>query len=207
VAVFPVPIGLSEMMGDIAEGIAAAGRILPESSRSEVGALAVRSAKVDIAFELSALARHEGGTTGLGVRTFLFGATTASGLNEQTAHNTGRITLEIVAVIEPERSAQPGPRPPRDERPKDEEPKDKEPGDERAEAERLRLALRRMREALPALDIPETDRKQVEALIGMAAAAIDAGNLYTARDIIAKLAPGFAALGPEGGRASDPAGG
>lgn len=196
------------MMGEIAEGIAAAGKLLPEASRSEVGALAVHRASVDIAFELSSQASTETGTIGIGARTFLFGPSVETGSNEQTAHNTGRITLEIVAITEPERRTRPRPDPepepdvrpvlPSDERPipaPDEPPPD-DPGPvDLREPESLRLTIKRMQEALPDLDISDAERKQVAALLEMAAAALAAGNLGAARDIITQLAPGFVALG------------
>lgn len=194
------------MMREIAEGIGEAGRTLPERSRSEVGALAVRSASVDINFELSAEARDDKTGTatgaGLGVRSFLFSSEAQSRTSEWSARNTGRITLEIVAVIEPEakdgsktdgratddhRPVAPPKSPP--EIPDVPDPTGRE------EAARLMLAIGRMREALPRLDIADVERKQVAALIEMAAAQIEAGNLTAARDIITQLAPGFAALG------------
>lgn len=202
---FPIPIGFALMMQEIAEGIGEAGRILPERSRSEVGALAVKSASVDISFELSAEARSEATGTKvggrLGVRTFLFSTRTLNETYEETARNTGRITLEIVAIIEPEAregggtdGRQPvGPPvgPPKVPPDTPDEPE----SDERKEAARLLLAIARMREALPELDISDVEKQQVAALIDMAAAQVAAGNHAAARDIITQLAPGFAALG------------
>ncbi len=97
------------MMRDIAQGVGVAARILPEASRSEVGAVALKRASVEIDFEMTAAARRSDGTVGIGARTFLIGLGASSSDVESRARNSGRITLEIVAVADPGAAAAPEP--------------------------------------------------------------------------------------------------
>lgn len=100
-AQFPLPIGIDRMLLDIAEGIGAAARKLPEASRSAVGAVAMKRANVQIDFELSGSATRDDDTVGLGARTFLFGIGSTATTTEDLVRNHGRIELEIVAIAEP----------------------------------------------------------------------------------------------------------
>ncbi|HEV2818060.1 MAG TPA: hypothetical protein VGW40_12665 [Allosphingosinicella sp.] len=52
-AKFPRPLGIEHVLEDIAIGIGAAARTLPERSRSVVGAVAMKTAKVRIDFEMA----------------------------------------------------------------------------------------------------------------------------------------------------------
>jgi hypothetical protein len=166
------------MFRDIAQGIGDAARLIPEHSRSGVGALAVHRANVEVSFELSTQARDESGTVGLGARTFIFGPSIATGSNESTALNTGRITLEIVAITEPE------------ERGKDPLPEPDPP----LTAEAIRKEIHRMGMLLAEAPIPDEDRRSVTALLERASQHLGAGELDAARAILARLAPAFDAL-------------
>lgn len=111
-AKFPIPVGLGDMMRDIAGGVAEAARILPEQSRSEVGAVAVKRATVRVDFEMTGSARRRDGTVGIGARTFAITAARRVESAESTARNSGQITLEIVAVADAgSRSDAPAPPP------------------------------------------------------------------------------------------------
>lgn len=94
----PVPAGLDDLLREIADGLGEAARILPEASRSAVGAVAVKRATVEIDFEMTTSLRRSDGSMGLGVRTFLIGAGVRSSDEEARARNSGRIALEIVAI-------------------------------------------------------------------------------------------------------------
>jgi hypothetical protein len=179
---FPLPIGIDKMLRDIAHGIGDAARLVPARSRSDVGALAVHRASVEVNFELSTQARDERGTFGLGVRSFIFGPSIATGSNEATALNTGRISLEIVAITEPEKAD------------------DRKPGKgEELDPAAIRKAIGDMRAALAGLDIGEAEKRKVAAALDMALASLVAGDLAAAQAIIDQLAPGFAALAKASG--------
>ncbi len=182
---FPIPIGLPAMFRDIAQGIGDAAQLVPQLSRSEVGALAVHRASVEINFEMSTRARLDDGTVGLGARTFLFGPSVSTGSNETTALNIGRITLEIVAITEP------APQVARPVKP----PAVGAPGaDDGLDAKAIRKAIGDMRARLESLNIHETEKRKIAAALEMALASLVAGDLATARSIIAQLCPGFDAL-------------
>ncbi|MCB1489817.1 MAG: hypothetical protein KDJ88_20455 [Bauldia sp.] len=99
---FPTPIGIDRMLLDIAQGIGGAAKTLPETSRSAIGAVALKRATVEIDFELSSGAVREDNTTGLGIRTFLFGFGSSSATTAELARNHGRIALEVVSILEPQ---------------------------------------------------------------------------------------------------------
>jgi hypothetical protein len=98
----PIPLGISVTLTDIAKGIGDAARTIPERSRSEVGALAVKRALVQLDFELAVATSRssqgvEAGPT-LGVRTVRFGAGVASETRTSTGVSRGHIELEVVAI-------------------------------------------------------------------------------------------------------------
>ena len=88
------------MMRDFAESIGDSARLLPERSRSAVGAVAMKRATVEIDFEMTASSSRREGAAGIGVRGFLIGAGVRGGRDESFAGHRGRIVLEIVAIAE-----------------------------------------------------------------------------------------------------------
>lgn len=108
-AKLPVPVGIDRMMRDFAESIGDGARLLPERSRSAVGAVAMKRATVEIDFEMTAGSSRRDGSVGIGVRGFLIGAGVRSGRDESFAAHRGRIVLEIVAIADTAETSDVGP--------------------------------------------------------------------------------------------------
>ena len=118
----PKPIGIGVTLVDIATGIGTAAKRLPDLSRSEVGAVAVKTAKVRIDFEMASIRATANSGVSLGIRTSSIlgvGAGVTRASTRSTARSVGSIELEIVAIADvpqpanPPRPAPPRPKPPR----------------------------------------------------------------------------------------------
>jgi hypothetical protein len=200
-ATIPKPIGVREMLVDIASGIGGAARTLPEASRSEVGAVAMRGAKVEVEFELSSAARTDSATNsfGLGVRTFRFGG--AQSQTETQSRNTGRITLDIVAIMEPAPRPEPDEtktkdrdplaeaRPDRGDPPTDPDP---DPTPDRA---KLRAAIEALGKQIDAADIGDDRKKAYRVALDRALAALAFGDVAAAQKAAQAVAAEFLAGG------------
>ncbi len=174
---FPIPIGVDRMLRDIAEGIGGAARILPTVSRSEVGAVAMRRATVAIDFELSSAAKRTDDSIGLGAKTFLFGFGASTETTETKVLNHGRIEMEIVAIVEPEEG----------ERPKTATPAQPGPpvkAPTPLSADQIRQALAIIQGELHNLPLDEEARGKIEAKIAEIHAAISAGDLHLANELL-----------------------
>ncbi|MGF1627534.1 MAG: hypothetical protein ACFCVH_21860 [Alphaproteobacteria bacterium] len=179
------------MLLDIAEGIGGAAKILPEASRSAVGAVALKRASVEIDFELSTAAVRKDGSAGLGAKTFLFGFGTSSTTTEALARNHGRIELEIVAFVEPE----PQPADTKASGGKLEPPR---PGGESPspvlDMEQIRIAMAAMRAEIARLSQSEAERAKLEQELDRAADLIAAGDLDGAGAILKQIQQQLKAL-------------
>ncbi len=97
-APLPKPLAISTVLTDIATGIGNAASLLPDKSRSAVGAMAVRSAKVHVEFEMAQAVSTGSSFVGVGMKSASFGITTTREAVEERQINRGVIDLEIVAI-------------------------------------------------------------------------------------------------------------
>ncbi len=170
-AALPKPIGIDATLVAIATGIGHAAKLLPDLSRSVVGAVAVKTARVRIEFDMARTAEKSTSGVELGVRTF---AVTAGRIGETTtsrASNHGVIDLEIVAVAET--TAPPDRAPPLP------------PGGKQREVIAHAIDLLKMPATTERLS--DADRKVVDELVAQAEAALADGNLAVAAAAIAEI--------------------
>jgi hypothetical protein len=177
-APLPRPIGIDRTLVDIATGIGRSARLLPTLSKSEVGAVAVRTAKVRIEFAMARATRTAADTIELGVRTFAIAARQSSVESSGKASNNGVIELEIVAVAateerEAETVRTKPVKPPVVDPPPTDDPKKKQ-----REAIVRAIELLALPEASAALD--DSDRKIFDDFLDKAKAALGEGDLDTA---------------------------
>lgn len=105
-AQIPLPLGIGVALVDIARGIGAAARALPERSRSYVGAVAMKSARVRIDFEMATVTTER--DSGLGIRTHqLFGIGTVDNDTVTSSASKGFIEFEVVAISPVDPAEQP----------------------------------------------------------------------------------------------------
>jgi hypothetical protein len=173
-------IGVEAMLTDIARGVGEAARILPERSRSPIGAVAVKGVTVNLNFELSAaaVAREAGVGPLLGMKSVVFGLGYGERAVEERQLNTGAIALEIVAIP----PAEPAPDvPAAPKRPLRPEPS----GDE---LEKLAKLLENLRTALAAADLDPPLRREAERLLASAARALAEGDASAASVALEQIA-------------------
>ncbi|MFZ4689789.1 MAG: hypothetical protein ACOYLS_11175 [Polymorphobacter sp.] len=189
-APLPRPIGIDATLVDIATGLGKAARLLPSLSRSDLGAVALKTAKVRIDFDMARAAAKTSNDVELGIRTFAIGGNLTRSATAENSRSTGSIELEIVAVAEIERSAAPvpaaTPTPP--------------VRDPRREAIANAIKLLRSRQALAGLDA--ATRRRLQAAVKRVETAVDKGELDKAADELAKipamLPPGHSLNQPDG---------
>lgn len=176
-AALPRPIGIGTTLVDIATGIGHSAKLLPSLSRSDVGAVAMKSARVRVEFEMARVAERSADGIELGVRTFGIAAALVSQTERSQATNRGVIEFEIVAITQAGR------------------PPDGASGkgdtDAVASDAKLRERVVRVIELLKvagATDgLDEGDRKVVDELRAKAEAALAAGDLQQAAAHIAAI--------------------
>jgi len=96
----PRPIGIDVTLVDIATGIGKAANLLPTLSRSDIGAVALKTATVRIDFEMARASATAGSSVQLGLRTFGVGASQSRTATNNISRNNGSIQLEIVAIAD-----------------------------------------------------------------------------------------------------------
>jgi hypothetical protein len=172
------------MLTDIAQGIGAAARTVVVESRSDIGGLAVKGAKVEVEFEMASHASAEGVSAGLGVRTFSFGFGVNKEAVDERRTNRGRIELEIVAVpvgtaAPTEVTPAPAPAP----------VADPGPGPKVDAGARMKQALAALWDQLSGARIPATVRARAEKQLTEAEKLIDKGDLAKATAALVQLQP------------------
>lgn len=179
----PIPIGVGDMLLDIAEGLAGAARSLPAQSRSAVGAVAMSKARVTVDFELSCRAQRTEKEVGagplLGVKTFQFGFTNKESESLHTGSNRGHIEFEVVAVLDPAPAEEPARLPPRN------PPVVHEPAPARKLADGLRQQIASLHAREVALVADPADKRSVAALLKQADQLVSAERLDDAAAAIA----------------------
>lgn len=178
---FPIPIGIDRMLLDIAKGIGDAARALPERSRSNVGAVALKRAVVQIDFELSSAATRQEDIAGLGAKTFLFGFGASSETTAELARNHGRIELEVVAITEPE--------PVSDDRTTTDDWPDV-PLDRHA----IRTAISLLQAQIAQLPFSDSDRENLTSQLAQASQLLSEGNPEGAAEILRYITKRIQAL-------------
>lgn len=187
-AALPRPIGIDRTLTDIATAIGNSARLLPTLSRSEIGAVAVKAAKVRVEFQMARAFEKSSDGVELGVKTFSISAAQVSQTSSARAMNNGVIELEIVAVALAEVTepvpADSGPRP-----------------DKPREAIVRAIALLKLPEASSTLGA--ADKKIFNVLLKQAEAALADGELDLAANVLAEIqmlleqAPKPAAAAPQ----------
>jgi hypothetical protein len=170
-APLPRPIGIDRTLTDIATGLGHSARLLPALSQSDIGAVAVKAAKVRLEFQMARSADKSSSDVTLGVKTFSVSAAQVSQSASARASSSGVIELEIVAVALGDRAEPVLPKPPADDR--------------QREAIVRAIALLRMPEASGRLGT--ADRKIFEALLKEAEAALAEGELAAAAAALGEI--------------------
>ncbi len=182
-------------------------RLLPGLSKSETGAVAVKSAKVRIEFAMARATSNKSDTIELGVRTFAVAARQSSAEFSGKASNNGVIELEIVAIAAIEaRSAGVEPVRPEPVKPDaaDPPPND-DPKKKQREAIVRAIELLGLPPASAALD--DADRRTFYEFLFNAQAALAEGDLDTSAgwlQEIQKLLDGAASKATPRARATAP---
>jgi hypothetical protein len=187
VAKLPEPIGVGAILTDIAGGLGVAARKVAQDSRSELGALAIKGAKVDIEFEMASRRNTDGASAGLGMRSFSFGFGVNREAVDERRINRGRIELEIVAVP---LAAAAGEVP--------SQPVVVEPAATPDSGARMRAALAALHTDLEQRKIPARARAEIEKRLAGISKQLDRGDLTAATAGLLALQPILAAL-PGGG--------
>lgn len=183
----PEPVGVGAILTDIAQGLGDAARKVAIASRSDIGALAVKGAKVDIEFEMASRRSADGVAAGVGVRTFSFGFGVNREAVDERRINRGRIELEIVAVPVATEAADLPPKPVAIDPPAPPDP-----------AAKMREALSALRAELKKRKVPARARAEIEKRLAAIGRQIDSGDLAGATAGLLELQPILAAL-PGGG--------
>jgi hypothetical protein len=155
-------IGIDDLLTDIGRGIGSANRELAVSSRSVIGSLAVKSASVNLSFEMTSTASQRRDSVSAGGP--LFGAKTLSiGTQTFDQNQTNRCTIGLEIVAVPDAASAP-PGVPKPDRP--DVPKPDAPG---ADARRipddpgkLRVLLAELRRLAKDLQAPEHLKKEID---------------------------------------------
>lgn len=179
-AKLPQPIGVGTMLTDIAQGLGAAARLVVEQSKSEVGAIAVKGARVDVEFEMASRATSDAAGARLGVRTFSFGFGVNREAVEERRINRGRIEIEIAAVPLVATPAAP----------EVDKPSDADPQTVDA-ATRMKKAIAVLRKRLDATDVAPRLRSTIENALDRIDAFAAAGDLAAATAALLELQPFF----------------
>jgi hypothetical protein len=168
-AQLPNPVGIDETLVSIAAGLAQSAKLLPELSRSEVGAVAMKSASVAVHFEMARTALRAGSSVALGVRTFGISASNTRSADRAEAINRGSISFEVVAIVErPERDAEVA-----------------DTGSKGLQALRSLIDILRAEETLA--KVPDDVRKELLALADVAEAHMAAGDLVAAAEVAERI--------------------
>jgi hypothetical protein len=176
------------MLVDIAQGIGAAGRKVVTESRTDIGGLAVKGAKVDVEFEMASHSSSEGVSAGLGVRTFSFGLGVNKEAVDERRTNRGRIELDIVAVPVGEAA-------PADVTPLPPPAADPGKGPIVVDAgTRIKDAIAALRDQLAGAQIPTKVRAQVEKQLTQAEDLINKGDLAKGTAALVRLQPVIARI-------------
>ncbi|WP_439545485.1 hypothetical protein [Sandarakinorhabdus sp.] len=197
-APLPKPIGIDATLVDIAAGIGEAARLLPTLSRSEIGAVAVKTAKVRIEFEMARASARTGSDVELGLRTFGVGASQSRTASTSTSRNIGSIELEIVAIADADPPPPPKPVKPVKPKPVVEGPALDTPTptpspvapvpdspDPRRVALDRALAMLKMPQATAGLTARV--KRLVATAVGKVEAAVRAGDLDKAAELLAAI--------------------
>lgn len=192
----PEPVGVGAILTDIAQGLGDAARKVAIASRSDIGALAVKGAKVDIEFEMASRRSADGVAAGVGVRTFSFGFGVNREAVDERRINRGRIELEIVAVPVATEAADLPPKPVAIDPPA--KPVIVEPPAPPDPAAKMREALSALRAELKKRKVPARARAEIEKRLAAIGRQIDSGDLAGATAGLLELQPILAAL-PGGG--------
>jgi hypothetical protein len=180
----PKPIGIDVTLVDIATGLGKAAKLLPTESRSDIGAVALKTATVRIDFEMARASASTSGGVQLGLRTFGIGASDSRTASNAVSRNSGSIQLEIVAISDaapapaPKPGRQPIPRPPRS---------IVAPDPRRAALEQA-LALLKTPQASAGLDA--ATRRKLQAAVKRLEAAIAKSDIDGAARVLATI-PGI----------------
>ena len=152
-------IGIDDLLTDIGRGIGSANRELAVSSRSVIGSLAVKSASVNLSFEMTSTASQRRDSVSAGGP--LFGAKTLSiGTQTFDQNQTNRCTigLEIVAVPDAAPTPPGVPKPDRPDVPKPDADAGRIPDD----PAKLRVLLAELRRLAKDLQAPEHLKKEID---------------------------------------------
>lgn len=176
-AALPRPIGIGTTLVNIATGIGRSAKRLPSLSRSDVGAVAMKSARVRVEFEMARVAERSADGIELGVRTFGIAAALVSQTERSQATNRGVIEFEIVAITQADR------------------PQDGASGKDDTDAvtsdtklrERVVRVIELLKVAGATDGLDEANRKVVDELRAQAEAALAAGDLQQAAAHIAAI--------------------
>lgn len=105
-AEIPLPMGIGDVLVDIAEGIGRAAAALPTNSRSFVGAVAMKTARMRIDFEMARVESER--SAGVGIRMKeIVGVGTAEEAVVTRSASKGFIEFEVVAIGDDGDSAAP----------------------------------------------------------------------------------------------------
>ncbi len=172
-APLPRPIGIDATLTDIATGIGNSARLLAGLSRSEIGAVAVKSARVRLDFQMSRIFDKSADGVELGVKTFSISAAQLSESSSRRAASQGVIELEIVAVATADLPV-PASSPPK-----------LQPGNRQREA--IVRAIELLKQPAATASLGDAAKRKVSALVAKAEKAMQQGDLPAAAEAIAGI--------------------